>query len=952
MNLFAFRMAWRETRAAWRHFLYFFVCVALGVAALTGVGLFGTNVQRTVNKEARSLMAGDLEVRLSREMSQAGEQVLASLNARGVDAVHVSELVAMASVPPPDSSKSSPTRSTALQPLASQIVELKAVEAGYPFYGTFKVEPARPLMELLELPQASCPWNIVQEPPPPAPLSSQAAKKAKRKTKAAVQPAPPPPCRGAVVQEALLIRMGLKLGDRLKIGEASFVLSGILRKEPDRVAGAFSLGPRVLLSRGGLADTQLVKPGSRVRERYLLRVPSTQPVEPLLYELRGRLASETARVVPYQDAQPQLQSFLDQLTRYLGLVGLTALFIGGIGVASTMQAFLREKFQTIAILKTVGAETGTILRTYVLQALLLGVIGSLAGTALGLSIQGALPTMLASFIPVETIDLTVGVDRGSLGPIAKGLAMGVLTTLLFCLWPLLGIRDVRPASIFRRDVALAGEDPLGRTLRARIADVRSGLRTGGWLGMTRTCAQGLDGVRLGSAAAILTSLAGLAMWQAGSRNVGALFIGALAGAVVLLRLSAFALVRGLRFMSGVRSLSVRYAVGNLHRPGNQAVGVMVSIGIGVMVIVTVSLLERALVDQIGEQRPQDSPSFFFIDIQPDQKEAFLALLAERMPGVTVESTPLVRSRLYALNGQPVESEEAAERRAGPPTEEEKREKQKQARKNWYVTREYVLTQMEAFPKDNKIVRGRWWQPGERPETPLVSVEEDAALNLGLSVGGTVTLDIQGVTLEATVASLRKVEWGNFSTNFYMILSPGSLDYAPMTYVATIRVPEEQEVPLQQAVVAAFPNVTAINIGDVLDSLARILERLSLAIRAVALFCIVTGGIVMAAALTTTRYRRLYESVVLTALGATRGLIARTFATEYLLLGAIAGSIGVALSLGLSWALLTFIFELPWRLYPDVLLSGLFVTTVLALAVGFLSTFRLLGQRPLTVLRHE
>lgn len=903
MNLFPLRMAWRETRAAWRHFLYFFVCIALGVGALVGVSLFAANVERTVMREARGLMAGDLEVRLSHSLSENGEAVLRSLASRGIAVTHVSELVAMATA-----TSGGSTRPT-------QIVELKAVEEGYPFYGALKLDPDRPLIDLLVPPATTC--------------SSS-------------------PCYGVVVQKSLLIRMGLSVGDRLKIGQAVFTITGLLRKEPDRVAGAFSLGPRVMISREGLAAADLVKPGSRVRERYLLRVPPTVSADTLLYELRGRLAGESARVFPYRDAQPQLRRFLDQLTRYLGLIGLTALFVGGIGVASTVQAFLREKLNTIAILKTVGADSETVVRTYLFQAVLLGSIGSLAGAALGIGLQGALPTLLANLLPLDVIELATSPAAISFLPILKGIAMGILTTLLFTLWPLLEIRDIHPALIFRREVAAAGavqgSDKSAQQSGRRLEWTRV---TGTALLSQRLKAQWLT-VRSVVALGIAVGLAVLAIWQAGSLKIGLLFIGALAVAVVLLLLAAHVLIHVLRAVSAPRSLALRQAIGNLYRPGSQATGVMVSVGIGVMVIVAVSLLERSLVDQLGESRPVDAPTFFFIDIQPDQKDAFLHLIRERTTDSRPEVTPLVRSRLHAINGKPVVVDEYREEAPGKERDGQERE----GRKRWYVTREYVLTFLEDLPKDNVITKGAWWGRAERPAKRLVSVEEDAAKNLGLDLGSTVEFDIQGATVAAEVSSIRKVEWGNFSTNFYMILSPGSLEGAPFTYVATVRVPPEGEVPLQQAVVAAFPNVTAINIGDVLESFARILEHLSLAIRAVAVFCILAGGIVMAAALAATRYRRLYESVILKALGATRGLIARSFAAEYALLGVVAGLIGIVLANALAWAVLRYILDMPWTIQPRILAAGLALTVLLTLAVGFLSTFRILDQRPLTVLRHE
>ena len=899
MNGFAFRMAWRETRAAWRHFLYFFVCIALGVGALVGVALFSVNVEQAVTREARGLMGGDIEIRLSRPMRAQGEAVLQSLADRGIAVLHVSELAGMAA-----SADKGPS-------LRTQIVELKAVEPGYPFYGNLQYEPARPLTELLSPPSSVClmPRTSHLEPgfPPHAsPLTPHGI------------------CYGAVVQQSLLIRLGLTVGGRFKVGDATFTITGILRKEPDRVAGPFTLGPRVLISREGLAAAELIKPGSRVRERYLLKLPPAMLVQPLLYELRGRLAGESARVTGYRDAQPQLKQFLDQLTRYLGLIGLTALFIGGIGVATTIQAFIREKLHTIAILKTVGADSGMVLRTYLLQALLLGTAGSLAGAALGAGVQQALPPLVTGLFGADLIaqlDVSGALNTSSVLPILKGVVLGILTTLLFSLWPLLGIREIGPARIFRRDLPAAeAAQPWRQQLRLS------------------------DRMRLLTAFGIAAGLAGLAVWQAGNWRIGLLFIGALVAAVTVLTLAAWLLVRAIRGLPAPRSVAARHAIGNLYRPGSQAVGVMVSVGIGVMVIVAVSLLERALVDQVGESRPVDSPSFFFIDIQPDQRDAFLRLLRERTQDSAPETTPLVRSRLHAINGKPVAVGEENEQ--APARKEDRR-------KNWYLTREYVLTFLQDLPKDNKVVKGDWWKRGQVFSKPLVSIEEDAAKNLGVDLGSTIEFEIQGAAVEAEVSSIRKVEWGNFSTNFYMIFSPGSLDGAPFTYVATVRVPPDQEIPVQQAVVAAFPNVTAINIGDVMDSFARVLDRLALAIRAIAVFCILAGAIVLAAALAATRYRRLYESVVLKALGATRGLVAQAFAVEYALLGAAAGLIGTALASLLSWAVLRFILEdVDWTLQPGVLAAGFLLTVLLSLVVGFLSTFRLLGRRPLAVLRHE
>jgi putative ABC transport system permease protein len=627
-----------------------------------------------------------------------------------------------------------------------------------------------------------------------------------------------------------------------------------------------------------------------------------------------------------------LKQFLDQLSQYLGLVGLTALFVGGIGVATSVQAFLREKLHSIAVLKILGADTRTVIQVYLGQALGLGCLGCAAGVVVGVALQTVLPIAVASLLDInllEQVEFSSSLGTASIFPVVKGIGLGLLTTVLFSVWPLLAARGIKPGAIFRRDVETAGAGLPAQGFSWRESWKSPALR---------------DRSRLLAGLGIGAGLAALSMWQAGSVKVGALFITGLFVAVVLLMLTSQALLSLLRRLPPVRSISVRQAIGNILRPGSQTVGVMMSIGVGVMVIATIGMVERSLVDRVREDRPTDAPTFFFIDIQPDQADAFMTLLHRKTGTLAPELTPLVRSRLSAINGEPVVTDVNQEERA----EDSKEDR----RKAWYLTREYVLTFLDHLPKDNVVVKGKWWEPGRRFPEPLISVEEEAAKHLGLDVGSPIELEIQGVRLSAKVSSIRKVEWGNFSTNFYMIVSPGSLEGAPFTYVATVRVPPSEEIALQRAVVQAFPNVTALNIGDVLDSFTRVLDRLSLAVRAVALFCILAGALVMATALTATRYRRLYESVILKALGATRGVIVRAFAVEYVVLGAAAGCIGVVMAACLSWAVLRFILDLPWSLQPTVLLTGLGLTMLLTLAVGFLSTFRILGQRPLTVLRHE
>jgi len=837
MSAFVSRMAWRETRAAWRHFAYFFVCIALGVAALVSVDLFAANLERAIQREARSLMAADVELRTTRPLTSEADGVLMKLDGRGIARMQVSELVAMAAVPS-----------------GTQLVELKAVEPGYPFYGKLRADPEDALATLFT-------------------------------------------GTHALAEETLLIRLDLKVGDTLKIGHAEFRITGVLKKEPDRAAGAFSFGPRVLISRQGLGATGLVQPGSRVTHRHLLKLPEALTPKAVQAELAATFPDKTARVNTYQDAQPILRRFLRQLTMYLGLVGLIALMVGGIGVASSVRAFMKEKLETVAVLKAIGAGSGTILRIYLTQTFLLGALGCLAGAALGAAFQIALPPLLKAWLPIELE------FRLALLPFVRGVGMGLLTTVLFALWPLLEVRHVRPNLILRREVA---DEPAGSP--GRMAWAISGL--------------------------LAFALAGMALWQAGSWRAAGLFIGALAAALALLNATAWLVVRLARRVPRGRSLAWRQGLANLYRPGSQAQTVLVSVGVGVMVILAIHLVERNILWEIGENVPTDAPTFFFIDIQPDQHDAFARLLVER--GHTdARLTPLVRSRLWALNGQPVRRESYEDREHG-----------------WYFAREYVLTFLNELPKGNAITKGQWWEGGGSSGLPRVSVEEEAARRLGLDLGSTVEFDIQGAKVSGRIASIRKVEWGNMSTNFYFIFEPGALEGAPMTYVATTRVAPQEEVSLQRAVVAAFPNVSAINIRAVLDSVAQVVDRISLVIRFMAALSILAGAVVLAGALAATRFRRIYEAMIFKAVGGTRRILAATFAVEYALLGAAAGVVGAGLATGLAWGAGHWILDVKWLFQPVALVWGIGATIAGTVLVGFLSTYRILDQKPLPVLRRE
>ena len=840
MISFALAMAWRETRAGWRHAVTVLVCVSLGVAALVSVGSLSIELRRTLVREAKTLLGGDVEARVNRTAPAPLVEAGQALGADGASIAHTRELVVMART----------------MTGASLLVEVKAVNAAYPLYGAMKTAPAAALSDL-----------IAND--------------------------------GAVVEESLLARLGIAPGDRLAIGEAHVVIRAVLTFEPDRPNALVSLGPRIFVSHATLDRSGLIGVGSRVRERWLLRLPASIAPATARARLAAAIDDPSVRVAVYDEAQPALKSFLRQLGTYLGLVGLVSLLVGGVGVAASVATFMRRRRASVAVLRCLGADARTLILTYVVQTELLGLAGSVLGALVGWAVLPVLVAITRGLVPFAIE------GRADPGTVVRGIVMGGAITLLCALWPLLRLRDVRPAEVLRAEVD---------------AGARRGRRP--WL----------------AAVPIAAGLAALAIWQASSWKIGGIFVGAALAALVLLAALGRGVVALARLLPRRGALAWRQGIGGLMRPGGQVAGIVVALGVGVMLLVAVALLEASLDAQLDHERRRETPSFFFIDIQPDQREPF-ARLVHDVTGVTPRLTPIVRARLSAVGAEPV-TRALVDRRKGESGE-----------KSFFLIREYALTTTADLPEGNRVIAGRWWTDADGAR-PRVSIEEDMARGLQVGVGSTIAFDVQGVPVEAEVASIRHVDWQSLTTNFFAILSPGALDGAPTTWVATARVPPALESKVQDRVVAAFPNVTAVPVRDVLERVAGLLAQMAFAIRAIAGFSIGAGLVVMIAALTATRAQRLYESVILRTLGATRGVIARAFAVEYACLGVTAGIGGTALAALLSWIVLRYLLDAPWQVSPWTLVAGVLLTTVLSIAVGFLTTWRLLGQKPLPVLRRE
>jgi putative ABC transport system permease protein len=840
MSAFVLPMLWREARASWKRLLLFVLCIAAGVGGLVAVKSFSHNLQRAVQGEARTLLAADLVLRSSRAPAAEERAALAELQAQGAQVVLSLQFVSMA-------------RSPAAQSV--QLVSVRAVGPGYPFYGQVLTETGRPFREL---------------------LSDDAV----------------------LVHQALLLKMGLHVGDVLEIGRRSFRIADVLVKEPDSPVQVFNLGPRVLMTEAAAYATGLVTDTSRMRYAALVRLPPTQDPATVARALEARLADGFVNIDTFDTAQPRATRFLGRLTDFLNLVGLAALLLGGIGVAGAIRVFVSQKLDTLAVLKCLGAGSRDLLSVYLLLAVLMGLLGAVLGVALGYGAQLALPWLLRDLLPVQ-IQLT-----WPWAAAGEGVLLGLITTLWFGLPPIWALRNVPPARVFRRQV----EAPPAQR-RRWLAPLRAGL----WL---------------------LALAALLAVWQAGFTRIAGFFILGLAGSVAALHLAALGLLALLRRLPKPRAFELKQGLSSLYRPGNQSGAVVMSLGLGVLLLLAVFLIQQDLLRQLVANSPQSQPNLFFLDVQPDQREQFTRLLgAHGHPDP--ELIPIVRGRIAALKGKALQLSEVAD-------EHERR----------HLRYEYAFTYRDRLVDGEEVIAGRFG-PDPAVAGPQVSLADWFAEDSNLHVGDSVTVDIQGVRVTATVTSIRKVDWANRRANFSFVFLPGVLEEAPKMYVSALREPSEAaRVALQREVVTALPNVTSLDVEQIYRIVQTFLDRIAVVVQFMAAFCIAVGLVILLAAVATTKYQRIREAVLLKTLGATRGAVARVLTLEYLILGTLAGAVGVAAAAAFSWGLVTYVFDGHWDFSLPPYLAAWLATALVIALTGLTSSLDVLMKKPLEVLREE
>ncbi|HYG62807.1 MAG TPA: FtsX-like permease family protein, partial [Thermoanaerobaculia bacterium] len=827
-------------------------------------------------REARQLLAADLAIEGRRPLPPDFDLARAGL--ADVRRTDITELVTVAAAPPRGSA-----------PGPSQLVELKAIRGDYPFYGVLELRPDRPLAALLR-------------------------------------------ADTVVVAAELLSRLGLRVGDELRIGGQPFRIAGVVVSEPDRVSVSLTLGPRVFISADGLARTALIQRGSRVGYRTLLKLPAGFPgagVEPAAERLRLALPDTTFyEVESYRAAQPELRDNLSRVERYLGLVALLSLFVGGIGVAQSVRAWLASRLDAIAVLKCLGLRPREIFPLYLGQTALLGLAGSVVGIVAGAAVQLALPSLFPDLIPAELI------RPWQPASLLRGLGLGLGVALLFSLPPLSAVLRVPPARVLRRDA-----EPLPR----------------------HRWAAAVTGV------ALVAGVWGMATLQSRSWDLGARFTGGVALVTVVLAAAALLVSRGAQRIPRDLSPSwarlwLRHGLAALARPGAGTVGAIVAMGLGVLVVLGMSLVERRLSRELSTAIPENAPSAFLVDIQPAQWPGIEGVL--RQAGATrIDSVAVVMARLSAIDGKGIEDlaapEPAPAEEAGTQTNNRPDERARQGRgrrrggedgaRRWALTREQRLTYMKELPADNEIVAGALWSDPARAE---VSVEKDYADDLDLKLGSVLRFDIQGVPVEVTVTSLRTVDWGTFGINFFLVVEPGVLEEAPQQRLTAVLLPRGAEQRVQDEIAANYPNVTMLRIREILEKVLGVMKRIGLAIRFLGAFTVLAGIAILAGAISAGSARRGREVALLKTLGMTRRGVAATFAVEYALIGLVAGVIGALGAAVLARGVVTQGFELTWQAEPGPVTLAILASVVLTVAAGLAASFRALERRPIEVLRSE
>ena len=840
--LLALCFALREMRGGLSGFYIFLACIALGVAAIGGVNSVAHSVSAGIASEGQTILGGDISFALNqREVNEPERAFIEGLGP-------IAETATMRSMARlPDGSDQS-------------LVEVKAVDQAYPLYGDLKVEPPMALKEITA-------------------------------EKGGVY--------GAAVSQDFLDRMGVPLGTKVLLGSGTFELRTVIQSEPDLLSSGFNFAPRFLVSLDGLRASGLIQPGSLVDHIYKVRLPDGAPdsaIAAVRQQAAADFPSSGWNIRSRGNAAPALSANIERFSQFLTLVGLTALIVGGVGVANAVRAYLEAKRGVIATFKSLGAPAGFAVLVYLVQILVIGFIGIILGLIFAAAMPYLAAAILADYLPVAA--------GGGFYPKALGLAaiFGVMTTLAFAIIPLGRARNIPATALFREQ----GFDQRGLPPFLYLA----------------------------CSLLLIAALAGLALYVAYDRRIAAIFLISTVAAFGILRLVADGIRWLARHAPRVRSTALRLAIGNIHRPGALTPSVVLSLGLGLTLMVAIALIDGNLRRQVSENIPAQAPDFFFVDIQNNDIGDFKDLLSNIVPDGKLTSGPMLRGRIIELNGQNVRDMKIPPEAA------------------WVLRGDRGLTFAEQLPENSTLGEGKWW-PENYDGEPLVSFAEREGKELGLQLGDTVTINVLGRNISAKIASFRQVQWETLAMNFVMVFSPNTFAGAPATWLATLTIPEDQKAlapEVLRQVTKTWPAVTTVSVTDALNVANDLISQLATAIRAASAIALAASVLVLGGALAAGNRARVHDAVVLKTLGATRRTLILAYVTEYMLLG-LATSIFALVAGGIAgWYVVVEVMKLKAQFLPDIAIMTVFIALILTVGFGLAGTWRVLGQKPATVLR--
>jgi putative ABC transport system permease protein len=843
---FILRMAVREIRSSWQRLLFFFVCIAVGVAAIIALRSVIQSVRAGMAQQAQALIASDILLTSNRNFTSKVLDTLAAEQHAG----RITELSQSTEIPtmvrPADASNA-----------VTRMVELRAVQQNFPLYGALTLADGTYSHDLL--------------------LN-----------------------HGALVRPELLSQLNVHVGDHILIGNVPFEIRGVIATEPGRSLGAFSLGPRVIIDYGALGDTGLLAFGSRSARQILLRVPAPS-LEAVTTSLRSTLANEFVGVRSYRRSEDQMGQNLTRAENYLSLVGLVVLILGGIGVSSVTRVFVQQKLRSIAILKCVGASSRSILAVYMTQVLLLGVAGSLLGVVMAAGAIAAVPALVGNIAAIFHVEYGL-----TWTAVTQGLAVGLLVSVLFSLVPLLDVRHVKPSLLLRRDIPRATQ---------------------------------IDWVKWGVTAIVAGALVAVAAWQAGSLRVGLMLSGGFVATAFVLHLAGAALVRAVQPLRHARSFALRQAVLHIARPGNQTRVILLAVGLGTFFILGVRTLQANLLQEFSVQVGDDAPDMFLIDIQEDQKDGLATFIDEQNGSEPPPNIiPVLRARITAVRGGEVNLESY-----------------EQVRGRGSLSREYTITYRPQLNPNEEIVSGRWWDATPATGEAEVSIEDSLQERFHIGIGDQMQFDVLGRRIPARVTSIRKVNWRDYrSGGFMIVFRPGAFDNAPHSYISSVNGPRDAAARsrMQAALVARYPNVSVIDLREVLDTIRTIVDGVTLGVTVVGGLVLLSGILILVGAVSMTKFQRVYEAAILKTLGASSRLIATMLLLEYGVLGAIAGTVGALGAIALSWGVARYALDLTWRAAPAITVGGITITAICVAVIGVLASIDVLRHKPLATLRAE